>query len=89
MMAASNTAIQFSPSSSLSSTSHLDLDSSDRGTNTSQHQHQPFVAAQIVEQSTCRESYRLFKKCPMARETEGFSCSDVVKKYMQCALNGC
>mmetsp|Transcript_3240 Transcript_3240/g.8265 ORF Transcript_3240/g.8265 Transcript_3240/m.8265 type:complete len:126 (+) Transcript_3240:72-449(+) len=43
-----------------------------------------------VSTSTCRESYRLFKKCSAARETEGFSCSDAVASYMRCALSdGC
>lgn len=40
--------------------------------------------------SSCLESYSLFKKCSTARETEGFSCSDAVARYMRCALNdGC
>eukprot|EP00585_Thalassiosira_rotula_P013260 CAMPEP_0196130284 /NCGR_PEP_ID=MMETSP0910-20130528/719_1 /TAXON_ID=49265 /ORGANISM="Thalassiosira rotula, Strain GSO102" /LENGTH=76 /DNA_ID=CAMNT_0041389569 /DNA_START=246 /DNA_END=476 /DNA_ORIENTATION=- len=37
--------------------------------------------------SSCRDSYKLFKKCSMARETEGFSCSVAVASYMRCALN--
>eukprot|EP00580_Thalassiosira_gravida_P003071 CAMPEP_0201606528 /NCGR_PEP_ID=MMETSP0492-20130828/5950_1 /ASSEMBLY_ACC=CAM_ASM_000837 /TAXON_ID=420259 /ORGANISM="Thalassiosira gravida, Strain GMp14c1" /LENGTH=82 /DNA_ID=CAMNT_0048070953 /DNA_START=309 /DNA_END=557 /DNA_ORIENTATION=+ len=40
--------------------------------------------------SSCLDSYKLFKKCSMSRETEGFSCSVVVASYMRCALNeGC
>ena len=48
------------------------------------------ASSSSLSSSSCRESYRLFKKCSMARETEGFSCSDAVASYMRCALNeGC
>mmetsp|Transcript_6956 Transcript_6956/g.12388 ORF Transcript_6956/g.12388 Transcript_6956/m.12388 type:complete len:88 (-) Transcript_6956:306-569(-) len=43
----------------------------------------------VEQQSACQESYRLFKKCSTARETEGFSCSKAVASYMRCAMNGC
>mmetsp|Transcript_5569 Transcript_5569/g.10163 ORF Transcript_5569/g.10163 Transcript_5569/m.10163 type:complete len:98 (+) Transcript_5569:110-403(+) len=46
-------------------------------------------SAVTFDQTTCHESYKLFKKCSMSRETEGFSCSDAVKSYMHCALNDC
>jgi len=48
------------------------------------HRHQPSGSSLF-----CQDSYKLFKKCATASETECFSCSDAVAQYMRCALNHC
>jgi hypothetical protein len=42
-----------------------------------------------AEMTSCVESYRLFKRCSSMNDTEGISCSAVVKGYLRCALDGC
>mmetsp|Transcript_7748 Transcript_7748/g.12440 ORF Transcript_7748/g.12440 Transcript_7748/m.12440 type:complete len:110 (-) Transcript_7748:236-565(-) len=98
IIATSGAALQpFSSLISSSTRSYDDLDSSQRSSmeqssSSSPHRSRPrngnhFDAA--IGQSSCQESYKLFKMCSRQGETEGFSCSDAVSSYMRCALNGC
>ncbi len=42
-----------------------------------------------VRESTCLESYQIFKKCSsQSRGTEGFNCTEAVGAYMKCVLGG-
>mmetsp|Transcript_20588 Transcript_20588/g.37175 ORF Transcript_20588/g.37175 Transcript_20588/m.37175 type:complete len:112 (+) Transcript_20588:111-446(+) len=84
IIATSSAALQTFSSLFSHTSQHQYLDANDRSMNRSQ----PRRESQLEEVS-CQDSYRLFKKCSMARGTEGFSCSDTVASYMRCALNGC
>mmetsp|Transcript_7747 Transcript_7747/g.12439 ORF Transcript_7747/g.12439 Transcript_7747/m.12439 type:complete len:107 (-) Transcript_7747:279-599(-) len=95
IIATSGAALQsFSSLISSSTRSHVDLNSSERNmeqSSSSPHRSRPRNVSHFaaVGQSSCQESYRLFKLCSRQGETEGFSCSDAVASYMRCALNGC
>eukprot|EP00571_Detonula_confervacea_P016261 CAMPEP_0172298100 /NCGR_PEP_ID=MMETSP1058-20130122/897_1 /TAXON_ID=83371 /ORGANISM="Detonula confervacea, Strain CCMP 353" /LENGTH=95 /DNA_ID=CAMNT_0013007339 /DNA_START=95 /DNA_END=382 /DNA_ORIENTATION=+ len=84
IIATSSAALETFSSLFSSTSSHHDLDSSGR----SSIPPRGIRPTDSSRQSSCQESYKLFKKCSMARETEGFSCSDAVARYMRCAMNG-
>eukprot|EP00571_Detonula_confervacea_P015436 CAMPEP_0172306152 /NCGR_PEP_ID=MMETSP1058-20130122/7282_1 /TAXON_ID=83371 /ORGANISM="Detonula confervacea, Strain CCMP 353" /LENGTH=99 /DNA_ID=CAMNT_0013017947 /DNA_START=56 /DNA_END=355 /DNA_ORIENTATION=+ len=85
IIATSGAALQTFSSLFPSTSSHHDLDSSEHSMGRSTPRRRP---TDSFRQSSCQESYKLFKKCSMSRETEGFSCSDAVARYMRCAMNG-